>query len=48
MPHPGDPPTPAIPQEMPTPVEPEMDPTVEPEVPSYDPPAQPGDWRPHD
>jgi hypothetical protein len=45
---PSDPPQPAIPEELPQPIEPEMDPSAEPEIPVVEPPAHPGDWRPRD
>ena len=44
----SDPHEPAIPPELPQPVDPEMDPADLPEIPLTDPPAQPGDWRPRD
>ena len=41
---------PAIPPEEPNPAfSPDIDPGATPiEQPTFDPPAQPGDWRPHD
>jgi hypothetical protein len=44
----SDPHEPAIPPELPQPVDPEMDPADQPEIPLVDPPAEPGDWRPRD
>jgi hypothetical protein len=47
-PIPPTPSEPAIPQEKPAPAfQPETNPTPI-EQPTFDPPANPGDWRPHD